>query len=156
MQTRDMYLHFTRSNIWANGNNSNFSSRMKIRSFPMLFNRRTLIFKFSRTQVRIAEIERLQSLFKISMCTHVRVGLRDIGRGPQDQEPGQQVCEGRARRPRSQPHHPHRHPAREQPQGGARGTAPLGAGFRKHSQGSSHKLAVIKNVQCLIVLSTAT
>ena len=21
MQTRDMYLHFTRSNIWANGNN---------------------------------------------------------------------------------------------------------------------------------------
>ena len=67
MQTRDMYLHFTRSNIWANGNNYNFSSRMKIRSFPMLFNGRTLIFTFSRTQVRIAEIERLQSLFKMSM-----------------------------------------------------------------------------------------
>ena len=33
----------------------------------MLFNGRTLIFTFSRTQVRIAEIERLQSLFKTSM-----------------------------------------------------------------------------------------
>ena len=31
MQTRDMYLHFTRSNIWANGNNTNFSSRVKTR-----------------------------------------------------------------------------------------------------------------------------
>ena len=31
MQTRDMYLHFTRSNIWANGNNKNFSSRVKTR-----------------------------------------------------------------------------------------------------------------------------
>ena len=29
MQTRDMYLHFTRSNIWANGNNYNFSSRVE-------------------------------------------------------------------------------------------------------------------------------
>ena len=42
---------------------------MKIRSFPMLFNGRTLIFTFSRTQVRIAEHERLQSLFKMSMVT---------------------------------------------------------------------------------------
>ena len=34
----------------------------------MLFNgRRTLIFSFSVTQVRISEIERLQSLFKVSM-----------------------------------------------------------------------------------------
>ena len=33
----------------------------------MLFNGRALIFTFSRTQVRIAEIERLQSLFKTSM-----------------------------------------------------------------------------------------
>ena len=33
----------------------------------MLFNGRTLIFTFSGTQVRIAEIERLQSLFKTSM-----------------------------------------------------------------------------------------
>ena len=40
---------------------------MKIRQFPMLFNGRALIFTFSRTQVRIAEIERLQSLFKMSM-----------------------------------------------------------------------------------------
>ena len=31
MQTRDMYLHFTRSNMWANGNNLNFSSRVKTR-----------------------------------------------------------------------------------------------------------------------------
>ena len=33
----------------------------------MLFNGRALIFTFSRTQVRFAEIERLQSLFKMSM-----------------------------------------------------------------------------------------
>ena len=33
----------------------------------MLFNGRALIFMFSRTQVRIAEIERLQSLFKMSI-----------------------------------------------------------------------------------------
>ena len=33
----------------------------------MLFNGRALIFTFSRTQVRIAEHERLQSLFKTSM-----------------------------------------------------------------------------------------
>ena len=33
----------------------------------MLFNGRTLIFTFSRTQVRIAEHERLQSLIKTSM-----------------------------------------------------------------------------------------
>ena len=33
----------------------------------MLFNGRTLIFTFSRTQIRIAEHERLQSLFKMSM-----------------------------------------------------------------------------------------
>ena len=33
----------------------------------MLFNGRALIFTLSRTQVRIAEIERLQSLFKMSM-----------------------------------------------------------------------------------------
>ena len=33
----------------------------------MLFNGRALIFTFSGTQVRIAEIERLQSLFKTSM-----------------------------------------------------------------------------------------
>ena len=46
MQTKDIYLHFTRSNIWANGNNYNFSSRVKIGSFPMLFNGRTLILRF--------------------------------------------------------------------------------------------------------------
>ena len=67
MQTRDMYLHFTRSNVWANGNRYNFSSRVKTRLFPMLFNGRALIFTYSGTQVRIAEIERLQSLFKTSM-----------------------------------------------------------------------------------------
>ena len=39
----------------------------------MLFNGRTLIFTFSRTQVRIAEIERLQSLFKTSMVVAVGV-----------------------------------------------------------------------------------
>ena len=33
----------------------------------MLFNGRTLIFTFSGTQVRIGEIERLQSLFQMSM-----------------------------------------------------------------------------------------
>ena len=33
----------------------------------MLFNWRAMIFTFSGTQVRIAEIERLQSLFKMSM-----------------------------------------------------------------------------------------
>ena len=33
----------------------------------MLFNERAMIFTFSGTQVRIAEIERLQSLFKTSM-----------------------------------------------------------------------------------------
>ena len=31
MQTGDMYLHFTRSNVWANGNRDNFSSRVKTR-----------------------------------------------------------------------------------------------------------------------------
>ena len=36
----------------------------------MLFNGRALIFTFSGTQVKIAEIERLQSLFKMSMCIH--------------------------------------------------------------------------------------
>ena len=36
----------------------------------MLFNGRALIFTFSRTQVRIAEHERLQSLFKMSMVQH--------------------------------------------------------------------------------------
>ena len=35
----------------------------------MLFNGRALIFTFSGTQVRIAEIERLQSLFKMSMAS---------------------------------------------------------------------------------------
>ena len=34
----------------------------------MLFNGRTLIFTFSRIQVRIAENERLQSFFKMSMA----------------------------------------------------------------------------------------
>ena len=67
MQTRDMYLHFTRSNIWANGNNQNFSSRVKTHQSHMLFNGHALIFTFSGTQVRISEIERLQSLFKLSM-----------------------------------------------------------------------------------------
>ena len=38
----------------------------------MLFNGRALIFTFSGTQVRIAEIERLQSLFKMSMV-HIHV-----------------------------------------------------------------------------------
>ena len=44
----------------------------------MLFNGRKLIFTFSRTQVRIAEIERLQSLFKVSVvCVHsVRAPVR--------------------------------------------------------------------------------
>ena len=41
----------------------------------MLFNGRTLIFTFSGTQVRIAEIERLQSLFKMSMPTPVPVSV---------------------------------------------------------------------------------
>ena len=51
----------------------------------MLFNGRALIFTFSGTQVRIAEHERLQSLFKMSMggsvsgnpggrCTDGRIG----------------------------------------------------------------------------------
>ena len=35
----------------------------------MLFNGRALIFTFSETQVGIAEIERLQSLFKMSMAS---------------------------------------------------------------------------------------
>ena len=35
----------------------------------MLFNERALIFTFSGTQVRIAEIERLQSLLLTSMAT---------------------------------------------------------------------------------------
>ena len=39
----------------------------------MLFNGRALIFTFSGTQVRIAEIERLQSLFKMSMLPIDRV-----------------------------------------------------------------------------------
>ena len=39
----------------------------------MLFNGRALIFTFSGTQVRIAENERLQSLFKMSMPTPVPV-----------------------------------------------------------------------------------
>ena len=69
MPTRDMYLHFTRSSVWANGNRYNFSSRVKTRQFPMLFNGRALIFTFSETQVGIAEIERLQSLFKMSMAS---------------------------------------------------------------------------------------
>ena len=56
----------------------NFSSRVKIRSFPMLFNGRTLIFTFSRTQVRIAEHERLQSLFKMSMKTTVKTQLSQL------------------------------------------------------------------------------
>ena len=81
MQTRDMYLHFTRSNVWANGNRYNFSSRVKTRQCPMLFNGSALIFAFSRTQVRIAEIERLQSLFKMSMsCTETPNGKNLIRR----------------------------------------------------------------------------
>ena len=43
----------------------------------MLFNGRTLIFTFSRTQVRIAEIERLQSLFKTSMA-HTMAALKKM------------------------------------------------------------------------------
>ena len=39
----------------------------------MLFNGRALIFTFSRTQVRIAEHERLQSLFKTSMVSTVQL-----------------------------------------------------------------------------------
>ena len=35
----------------------------------MLFNGPALIFTFSRTQVRIAEIERLQSLSVYGLCT---------------------------------------------------------------------------------------
>ena len=41
----------------------------------MLFNGRALIFTFSGTQVRIAEIERLQSLFKTSMAIRNRNSL---------------------------------------------------------------------------------
>ena len=42
----------------------------------MLFNGRVLILTFSGTQVRIAEIERLQSLLKVSMVTaHVSPSL---------------------------------------------------------------------------------
>ena len=44
----------------------------------MLFNGRTLIFTFSRTQVRIAEIERLQSLFKTSMVTSNNYNTNNI------------------------------------------------------------------------------
>ena len=51
--------------------------------FPMLFNGRALIFPFSGTQVRIAEHERLQSLFKVSMPLYdtdsTRVGSNGIG-----------------------------------------------------------------------------
>ena len=39
----------------------------------MLFNGRALIFTFSGTQVRIAEIERLQSLFKMSMANRLHL-----------------------------------------------------------------------------------
>ena len=69
MKTRDMYLRTTvgtfhlQQYIWANGNKYNFSSRVKTRWLPMLRNGRALIFTFSGTQVRIAEIERLHSLF---------------------------------------------------------------------------------------------
>ena len=38
----------------------------------MLFNGRSSIFTFSGTQVRIAEIERLQSVFKMSMGLMLR------------------------------------------------------------------------------------
>ena len=42
----------------------------------MLFNGRALIFTLSGTQVRIAEIERLQSLFKMSMTrAHYNVNV---------------------------------------------------------------------------------
>ena len=44
----------------------------------MLFNGRTLIFTFSRTQVRIAEHERLQSLFKMSMTNGLETMFRKI------------------------------------------------------------------------------
>ena len=45
----------------------------------MLFNGRALIFTFSRTQVRIAEIERLQSLFKTSMAAGETSSVRITG-----------------------------------------------------------------------------
>ena len=55
----------------------------------MLFNGRALIFTFSGTQVRIAEIERLQSLFKMSESARLRKssfskaqGLRETGSRP--------------------------------------------------------------------------
>ena len=44
----------------------------------MLFNGRALIFTFSGTQVRIAEHEHLQSLFKMSMGGTYQAGKRDI------------------------------------------------------------------------------
>ena len=55
----------------------------------MLFDGRALIFTFSGTQVRIAEIERLQSLFKVSMiilridlcpCIYINVIMHAIRR----------------------------------------------------------------------------
>ena len=55
----------------------------------MLFNGRALIFTFSGTQVRIAEHERLQSLFKMSMV-QVDVtfpGLPRPGRIPRHASP---------------------------------------------------------------------
>ena len=49
----------------------------------MLFNGRTLIFTFSRTQVRIAEHERLQSLIKTSMaCTYSTIAITHSARPP--------------------------------------------------------------------------
>ena len=51
----------------------------------MLFNVRVLIFTFSGTQVRIAEHERLQSLFKDVLCLRMIIGGRAYrvdGMGP--------------------------------------------------------------------------
>ena len=45
----------------------------------MLFNGRMPIFTFSGTQVRIAEIERLQSLFKMSMVDANWIGCMSQG-----------------------------------------------------------------------------
>ena len=47
----------------------------------MLFNGRALIITFSRTQVRIAEIERLQSLFKMSMVRGDQIEVCKIMHG---------------------------------------------------------------------------
>ena len=58
----------------------------------MLFNGRALIFTFSGTQVRIAEIERLQSLFKMSMAPLDRFSSVARSGVQRPASPGMQCC----------------------------------------------------------------